>query len=122
MLSSAAGQTRLFVERLVHQTRALWDDLSPRERMILVGGTLAGGVLGLLLGVVMPRKSAAVVTAMAGAGLWLASAAWLAHAVEMPGRELLHRSPLAWTAIWLAVSFVGVVVQIGRLKPAASDD
>ena len=76
----------------------------------------------MLVGVVMPRKSAAVVTAMAGAGLWLASGAWLAHAVEVPGKELLHRSPLAWSAIWLAVSLVGIIVQIGRLKPAASDD
>lgn len=121
MLHTAAGQTRQFVERLARQTRSLWDDLSPREQAVLVGGTLVGGIVGLLVGLVMPRKSAAIVTAMAGAALWLASTTWLAHAAQVPGRELLHRSPLAWAGIWLAVSVLGVVVQLARLRPAASE-
>lgn len=121
MLHTAAGQTRQFFERLARQTRSLWDDLSPREQAVIVGGTLAGGVVGLLVGLVMPRKSAAIVTAMAGAALWLASATWLAHAARVPGRELLHRSPLAWAAIWLAVSALGVAVQLARLRPAPSE-
>ena len=121
MLHTAAGQTRRFFEHLARQTRTLWADLSPREQAVLVGGSLVGGVLGLLVGLVMPRKSAAIVTAMAGAGLWLASATWLAHAAQIPGRELLHRSPLAWAAIWLAVSALGVAVQLTRLRPAAHE-
>lgn len=115
LMRSVAARSRGFVDRLAAQARALWSATGDRERTILLGSTLLGAAGGLLLGLAAPKRSASIVSAMAGSAVWLASAVWLIHAVEMPGREMLHRAPIAWVTVWLAVALVGMVMQ-GRIR------
>lgn len=115
LVRSVAGRSRAFVDSLAAQGRALWASTGHRERTILLGSTLLGAAGGLLLGLAAPRRSASIVSAMAGSAVWLASAVWLIHAIEMPGREMLDRSPIAWVTVWLAVALVGMVLQ-GRSR------
>lgn len=116
ILKGVAERIRKFAEALERQVTRLWNELSPRDKQILGLSTLIGAALGVLIGVLMPGKSAAMITSMAGAAIWLASATWLAHALEIPGRNLLHRSPMGWAFIWIVFSTLGLMFQWTRTK------
>jgi len=81
---------------------------------------LAAGFFGLLLGALMPRRAAAVITGLLGAGVALASTAWLAHLLDLPGRDLLAMGPMAWLGLWGALAAVGITLQLTSVKPAAT--
>ncbi len=115
-MQTAYGKTRAFLDRLAAQARAIWEGTTPRQQVILAGSTLLGACGGLLLGLAAPRRSAAIVSAMTGSAVMLASGTWLVFAFEIPGRGVLHRSPMAWITIWLAVAILGMALQ-SRSKP-----
>lgn len=117
-LHSAADRVLAFLDSLHRDLTSLLGAMTEDQQFLVGGATLAGTLLGALVGMTMPRRSAALVTALGGAALWLSSAVWLAHAMELPGREMLHRSPLAWTVIWLGVSVIGATYQLTRSKRA----
>ncbi len=120
-MQTAYGKTRAFLDRLAEQARAIWESTTPRQQTILAGTTLLGACGGLLLGLAAPRRSAAIVSAMTGSAVMLASGVWLAFAFEIPGRSLLDRSPMAWITIWLAVALLGMALQSrGRGQPAGT--
>ncbi|MEO1585417.1 MAG: hypothetical protein AAFR96_12715 [Planctomycetota bacterium] len=93
-----------------------WDPLTAQQRTLLAGGGFLGLLLGLGFSVFFPKKSTAMVTAFAGAGIWLPSVYLLLEALEAPGRGLLERSAVQWTAIWLVVSLTGLLIQTVGLK------
>lgn len=103
-----------------------WNALPDRARHNLAAAALAGAVLGLVIGILAPKKSAALVTASLGAGLMLAAAALLIRTLE-PGhaaRNLLalldQRGPGAWLAVWGVLAVLGLAIQGRRgRKPAA---
>ncbi len=111
-----ADRARQFADGLGRQIAALWGEMSFRDKQIMGLATLGGLTAGMLIGLLMPSKSAAMMTSMAGAAIWLSSATWLAHAFEVPGRTLLHRSPLGWAFIWIVFSVLGLMFQFTRAK------
>ncbi len=122
VMRGAYEQCRAFFDALVTQAGDRWAATSVDERMILMGGTILGAVAGLLIGFVAPKRSSAVVSALAGSAIWLASAVWLMHALEAPGREFLQRSPLVWVIIWLAAAGVGVMLQFRARRTRTVSD
>lgn len=93
-----------------------WDPLTVQQRTLLAGGGFLGLLLGLGVSVFFPKKSTAMVTAFAGAGLWLPSVYLLFEALQVPGRAILDRSAVQWTAIWIIVSLTGLLIQTVGLK------
>lgn len=115
------GWTRMlgFAGGLRSQIEGLWDELTDRERAMLAVVTLAAAAIGLCIGLSAPQRSAAVVSAMAGAAVWLVSFASLAGAVRLPGREVLAQPPMVWASIWLVVAVAGLIFQYRGLRTAA---
>ncbi|HED53025.1 MAG TPA: hypothetical protein ENJ00_02335 [Phycisphaerales bacterium] len=102
----------------------VWDPLSTSDRALLTASGLAGIVAGLALGVLAPKKSTALVTAFAGAGMWLPATYFLSQALTVPGRALLERTPIEWLVIWFGVALTGLFIQwrglTDRRKPKRS--
>ena len=102
----------------------VWDPLSTSDRALLTASGLAGIVAGLALGVLAPKKSTALVTAFAGAGMWLPATYFLSQALTVPGRALLERTPIEWLVIWFGVALTGLFIQwrglTDRRKPRRS--
>ncbi len=121
IMRTAYGQCRAFVSALVSQAGDRWRATGADERMILMGGTILGAAAGLLIGFAAPKRSSAVVSALAGSAIWLGSAVWLMHAFEAPGREFLQRTPLVWVIVWLAAAGVGVMLQLKARRAKVAD-
>ncbi len=109
------------VERFADEVRAemerRWSALTGRGRAVLAGTVMGGAVLGLILGLGSPRRSAAMVTALAGSAVVLVSSDWLVRAVWpslLDGRE---PTPAVWLAAWIAMATIGAVVQLRGRKP-----
>ncbi len=94
----------------------LWDPLDSADKMLLTSSGLAGFVAGLALGVFAPKKTTALVTAFAGAGMWLPAIYFLSQSLNLPGKAMFERTPIEWLAIWLVISMTGLFIQWQGLK------
>lgn len=106
-----AQRTREFLGRAGEKGQARWERIPGEHRLMVAGGGVGGGVFGFLLGVFVPRKAAALVTALAGSAMWLACAAWIAHATGAPGLALLDQPKQVWLVIWPLTAAAGMLVQ-----------
>ncbi len=98
---------------------AQWQGLPARDQAVLALSAIGGGMLGVLLGLVMPVWASGAVSALLGPAVWLPCGVWLADAAALPGRWLLDRTPVEWLAIWGVLAAVGLVVQwTGLLRRA----
>ncbi|MEO0630465.1 MAG: hypothetical protein AAFY46_07020 [Planctomycetota bacterium] len=114
---NAAADPGTFAKDLFVGLKAeTWDPLSTQQRTLLAGGGFVGLLLGLGFSVFFPKKSTAMVTAFAGAGIWLPSVYLIFQALDVPGRAILERSAVQWTAIWLVVALTGLLIQTVGLK------
>jgi len=92
-----------------------WATVPALDRLVLVGAGAVGGVLGLLFGLAMPKRSAALVTALAGSAVALAGVGYFAGYFSLPGGEALLASPTRWAVIWGMLAIGGFMFQIYRL-------
>jgi hypothetical protein len=116
-LTNAAKNPGAFARDLYVGIKAeVWDPLSVQQRTLIAGAAFVGLLLGLGASVFFPKKSTAIVTAFAGAGLWLPGVYLLSQALDLPGKALLERSAVQWTAIWIVVSLTGLLIQTVGLK------
>ncbi len=107
-----ASRTRSALDSGRDEAGALWDSIPARERFVLLGSGLAGGVLGLLVGLAMPKRSAMVVTALAGSAVWLLGLALAAGTAQLTIPSMLGEDPAARLILWVAVALVGVGGQV----------
>lgn len=126
-LDIMAARIRAVLAEAGETVRDTWRDVEPRDRLILVGSTIGMFSLGLLAGLLMPRKSAALVTSMLGAAIWLSCGAWLIQGVSWlsGARGLTAFSPEGWAIVWGVASVIGLALQIGGLaktRRRESDD
>ncbi len=110
---TAAKATRDFLDQIFLQGRDWWASLPGDSRITLAAAMVGGTILGFVLGIVAPRKGAAIITSLLGAGMMLASIAWLVRGLDLPGKGLLAATPTLWLAAWLLPALAGVVFQIG---------
>lgn len=105
-----AADVRMEVERR-------WSALSGHGRAVLAGSVMGGAVLGLIVGLGSPRRSAAMVTALAGSAVVLASSDWLVRALWPSLLEGREPKPAVLLAVWVVMATIGAVVQLRGRKP-----
>lgn len=88
-----------------------WSTLPASSRATIVWSTLGGAVLGLALGTLMPRRAAALVTALAGAGGAIIGARVLAMDDASVWLDPGSMGVVGWLAIWIALAAAGMWVQ-----------
>lgn len=100
--------------------RASFLSISPADRAMVAGSTLAGLGLGVVFGVVLPRRSSALVTALAGSAMWLTATVWLAQLAPArydAARAVVEHDPKSWAVIWPVVALIGLSLQLtGRRR------
>lgn len=123
----AAERSRAFVARVVETVREDLDSRPTRDKMVAFSSMFAGLALGLLVGVVMPNRAAALVTSLTGSAAWIGAGTALltARNGEIPG--FLDQSAVVWAVAWIIITIIGLFVQLGFLdkksaKPARSSD
>ncbi len=118
------ARVRAFGEAWWPQIKDAWTALNTKQQGTLVVAGVGGLVAGFLLGSLMPVKSAAAFTSLAGAALSLFCFVWITRALDAPGKELLNRSPQSWLVIWACLAALGLLAQVGpslkRKKPATN--
>jgi len=115
-LLDAAQRSRAFIERAAGSIRAELERRPVRDKTIAFASMFAGLALGLLVGVTMPNRTAALVTALLGSAVAIGAAVALATAQSgaLPG--VLDRSPVVWGIAWIVLTLVGLLVQLGFLR------
>lgn len=127
-IRDAAERSKEFVSRLAEAVKADYERRPARDKLILLSATLAGVGLGLVVGAVMPNRSAALVTSLFGSAMWMAAGVALLRAGMSPPPEILRQPPVTWAVVWGVAAVVGMAVQFGLLKrrgdtnPAKDDD
>lgn len=115
-LLDAAERSRAFVQRSVNKVNRQLESMPARDKMIAFSSMFAGLALGLLVGVTMPTRTAALVTALLGSAVWIGAGVALLTANNGTLPEFLHRSAVVWAAAWIVITLVGLVVQLGFLR------
>jgi hypothetical protein len=109
-----AEQVTAFLKEASDNAQGAWSELPPHNRMVMMASALASGLVGFLMGLFFPVRSAAGATAMFGAAVWLPSALWLVNAMEAPGRDYLNQGhAIGWLVVWLTLSALGFAFQTG---------
>ncbi len=104
-----------------------WAGLSIDQRGAIVGSTLGGLALGLAAGFFLPKRSTAVITALAGSATFLASGVWLIEALPAlePARAYVTQPPATWAVIWAIAAGAGLAMQLsvlGKKKDKSKKD
>lgn len=118
--SAQQARVRAFVDSVRAQINSALDGTTISQRLLLGAAFLGGQIIGWMAGVFMPTWSAAILTSMAGAGVWLSSAVWLGRAFELPVLGTLKISPAVWFLVWAGATALGIAVQasgMARGKP-----
>ena len=121
-VEETAQRVRQFVHHVWQAFVNQWNALDAAQRLVLAGFVVIGLAAGALIGLAMPTRSAAMLTSLAGSAIWLASLAWLAQAMQLPGREWLvsaENAGLRWLVIWPVVALIGLIFQLKNLKKPA---
>lgn len=111
-LRSAVEVTR----RAYGRAEAACQGTAPAYRTLLTGAVLAGGVIGLLAGLVATTTVARLLTSCAGAWLLLVSALPL---LSLRGLEPMPDDARAWLVCMAVLAIAGTVAQ-GALSPAGN--
>ncbi len=96
-----------------------WAELKPRMRGTLVLSGAAGVVVGLLVGLVLPRLAMAVVMALMGVLLVLPVAQWFA--TSLLGTGVLPKAPRMGMIVIVGLTIVGALLQSVFGRPKAAD-
>ncbi len=105
-------RVQAFGKALGDEIQNAWDRQPPIHRLTIGGATLAGLALGLLMGIIMPERASAGVTALAGSGIMLPNTIWLSYRYNMPWNKYLEQDVLVWLIIWLSLASLGLIIQI----------
>jgi hypothetical protein len=107
-------QARGFAQELLAAGDRAWQQTPEGLRPTLIGAAIVGAILGLVLGGLMSRTAAALLTTTAGslmalAALWALTARMgFAEASWRPGGS---GGPGTWAAWWLIIAAAGLVIQ-----------
>lgn len=122
-IGSVVDRTRALASSIADTITAEWNRRDTTHRAVLLAGAFGGMALGMMIGVVMPNRSAAVVTALAGAAITIGAALALSEANGvLPASFSAELSPGVLTIVWMVFAGVGVGAQIGLLRKKSSDD
>lgn len=112
---------KVFAARSWQQLVFFWNrDLDARGRALLLLALVMGYLGGLVLGFALPKRAAAVTTAMIGPAVWMPAAAYGIVALGLPLASRIPSDPLVWLVAWAALAGAGLVFQLffGKKKAA----
>jgi len=124
-LVDAAERSSVFLSRTGETARTQWDALEVRQRLLLLGSSLAGMAAGLLFGLVAPGRSAALISAMGGSAVVMGCSLMLADSYNFSSAALLNQPAPTWAIVWGVASALGLTFQLavlGRKGRRSSDD
>lgn len=119
-LRDAAERSKDFLKGVSDKVRADYERRPARDKLIILSSTVAGLALGLLVGVAMPKRSSAFVTALGGSALWLGAGTALIRANADPDPGFLRQPPVTWAVIWAVAAVIGMAIQFGLIKRKAA--
>ncbi len=93
-----------------------WQALPQRSRLVIAGSWMAGAMAGFLLGLLLPNKAAAAVSALTGGAMVIAGSASLADRYTSLGPWLAGVGAMGWLGAWMVVSAIGLLHQSKRKK------
>lgn len=111
----AAERSRAFVTRVIDTIQEDLDRRPARDKMISLASMFAGLALGLLVGIVMPNRAAALVTSLTGSAVWIGAGTALMTARNGELPQYLDRSAVVWAVAWIIIAVLGLFVQLGFL-------
>jgi MFS family permease len=114
-LEAIAVRCRAVAAEAFEAVKTRVNGMNARERVVIAGATFGGLALGMLVGFVFPKRSTAVVTALAGSAVMLIAGVWLIDALAPSWNHLTDRSPEIWGVIWGIVFLLGLVGQLAGL-------
>jgi hypothetical protein len=120
-LKDAAARSKEFLDQLWETVSNELEERPTRDKMIAGSAGFAGLALGLLIGVVMPKRTTALVTSLFGSAVCMASTSALltAQSGERPG--YLEQSAMVWAAVWILLTGVGLMIQLGFITKRSNN-
>ncbi len=126
-LKDAATRSKEFVEHMWNTIQADLDQRPTRDKLIALSAGFAGLAFGLLVGVMMPKRTTALVTSLFGSAACMAATTALLTARTGQRPDFLNQSAVIWATAWVLLTAIGLMVQLGFLskstnKPRTSTD
>lgn len=116
--AALADRVLYFLRTSADHIADMWTALPRDQRVVLALSAGASALIGLVFGLLAPERSAAGATALFGSAIMLGAFLWLAHALNIPGREVAARGgAIGILIVWLAIAGLGFAFQVGFGTP-----
>ena len=119
-LKDAATRSQEFVSHIYGTIKADLDQRPARDKLIALSSGFAGLAFGLLVGVVMPKRTTALVTSLFGSAAVMASTTALLTARSGQRPDFLNQTAVIWAGVWALLTILGLMVQLGFLTRSKS--
>ncbi|MFI4896226.1 MAG: hypothetical protein ACIARR_00195 [Phycisphaerales bacterium JB059] len=112
-LADAAEKSSVFLTKTGRAIEREWSALEVRQRLLLLGSSLAGLAAGLLFGLVAPNRSAALISSMGGSAIVIGCGLMLADSYGASSHAVLDQPAPTWAIVWGVAAAIGLVFQVG---------
>ncbi len=112
-LKDAAERSRQFLSDLSTTISDELEQRPTRDKMIGFSAGFAGFAFGLLIGVVLPKRTTALVTSLFGSAVCMASTSALLTASNGERPEYLNQSATVLAIVWVILTGIGLMIQLG---------
>lgn len=112
-LKDAAERSRQFLSDLGTTISDELEQRPTRDKMIGFSAGFAGFAFGLLIGVVLPRRTTALVTSLFGSAVCMAATSALLTASNGERPEYLNQSATVLAIVWVILTGIGLMIQLG---------
>jgi hypothetical protein len=112
-LKDAAERSRQFLSDLGGTVSDELAKRPTRDKMIGFSAGFAGFAFGLLIGVVLPKRTTALVTSLFGSAVCMASTSALLTASNGTRPEYLNQSATVLAIVWVLLTGIGLMIQLG---------
>ena len=119
-IKDAATRSKEFIEHMYNTIQADLAQRPDREKLIILSAGFAGFAFGLLVGVMMPKRTTALVTSLSGSAVCIGATSALLTARTGQRPDFLDQSAIIWAIVWVILTALGLMVQLGFLNSSAN--
>ena len=119
-IKDAATRSKEFIEHMYNTIQADLEQRPDREKLIILSAGFAGFAFGLLVGVMMPKRTTALVTSLSGSAVCIGATSALLTARTGQRPDFLDQSAIIWAIVWVILTALGLMVQLGFLNSSAN--